>query len=171
MTAPSEMSRTERDVLLHSSGELPAWRSLTLRWRLARDPAAMELAETLALTELCLARRPAMASLPRASGLLAAGVAAAALLLILASGPREEASAPGTVIKLANASAVPDVPTTLRALRRTLEGTPALPAKFQALRQERAERAQPIFPRRASYLDVRAPRFQPASVSPTTEDR
>ncbi len=87
----SELSDLERDVLLASSGELPAWRRWRLRRRLARDPDAARLAETLALVSL-LQPRAARGSPAQAAGASrvrhwwawAGSAAAAAAALVLA---------------------------------------------------------------------------------------
>ena len=168
MTNQIELSRTERDVLLLSSGELPAWRRVTLGRRLARDPAAMRLAETLALTEACLAPRRSPARLPRTPVLFAAGVAAAALAMIQVFGPREGAEI--TAIKIANVT-LPDTPTSLRALRRNLQEGPPMRATFQAPQPGQTARPSSLLRSRTSYLDVRAPRFSAAQTNPVNEDR
>lgn len=102
---PRPLDALERDLLLHSSGELPWPRALLLRRRLARHPEARPLLETLALLELAAppapvplsraARRPG----GRAPRLLAAGAALAALcatLLLVRPGRVGEPPARGT---------------------------------------------------------------------------
>jgi hypothetical protein len=70
----------ERDVLLASSGELGPLKRARLARRLARDPAARRLAETLGVASLLLGPAPAERRRRNTVGWLAAGSVAAAAI-------------------------------------------------------------------------------------------
>lgn len=152
----TEISPVERDVLLYQSGELSWWRRTTLPWRMSQDPEAMRLAETLALTELCLSRRPAFELVPGPRLHAIAGGIAALLLCMLAL--RTEAPTERTApMDVAQAAPAPPAFTTARTLRHDLRQAPRVPRTFEPTSTRRFFADSPAS--RTSYLDLRPPRF------------
>ena len=74
------MREIERDILLASSGELGPFKRARLGWRLARDPEARRLAETLGVAAVMLSPQSAERRWRNTMGWLAAGSVATAAI-------------------------------------------------------------------------------------------